>query len=75
MYIEEFKEWWKERSKHIPKLSRTAAKRWAWIGWEAYQVDKKQREDQHRKDFSARLAADAAKGINIHSPGYWGDFS
>lgn len=75
MYSTEFNEWWAKRAKTVSKARRAAVKRWCWIGWQGQIQDDIEREEAYRKEFAANLAKDAAAGIDIHSPGYWGDFS
>lgn len=72
--LESFEKWWEERQKHIPKSHRRRLKNWAWAGWCACIKTSVEEEKKRHEDFQRRLDEDAAKGIDIHSLGYWGDF-
>ena len=71
IYDEEFEDWWKTQAKTLPKDLRAVAKRWAKKGWFGY-VAYEQKQDA---DFKAMVEADRAKGIDVTSPNYWGDFA
>jgi len=72
---ESFDKWWIEARKHVPTAQRRRLKNWAWKGWHACIQTEMQEEQAYREEFQRRLNEDAAKGIDIRSPGYWGDFS
>lgn len=78
-YTPEFESWWKKVSAkqkwRSPTPNIAMLKRWAWKGWNARMEEEKLKELQRGQNFRDKLEKDRAAGIDITSPGYWGDFS